>query len=91
MRSIRCNTRLLSSCFDFKEHIYTKVWQTSYMAAGSAGRHVVGFGALDLDVVWEVQSIKLLSIVFNILYRFYAIEFKGPRKGAEALCPKMLT
>ena len=43
---------------DLQENIYTKVKKTYYMSAGFAGRHVVGFGDLSIDVFLEVQDNK---------------------------------
>ena len=39
---------------DLQENIYTQVKKTYYMSAGFAGRHVVGFGDLSIDVFLEV-------------------------------------
>ena len=41
---------------DLKEHIYTKLQKTYYMSANFAGRHVVGFGDLSIDVFLGVQN-----------------------------------
>ena len=40
---------------DLQAHIYDKNKKTYYMSAGFAGRHVVGFGDLSIDVFLEVQ------------------------------------
>ena len=45
----------ISSIFDLKENIYTKVKKTYYMSAGFAARHVVVFGDLNVDMFLEVQ------------------------------------
>ena len=43
---------------DLQEHIYKKIKKTYYMSAGFAGRHVLGFGDLSIDVFLEVQNQK---------------------------------
>ena len=43
---------------DLQENIYKKVKKTYYMSAGFAGRHVVGFGDLNIDIFLEVQDKK---------------------------------
>ena len=45
----------ISFILDLQENIYKKVRKTYYMSAGFAGQHVVGFGALSVDVFLEVQ------------------------------------
>ena len=46
----------ISFSLDLKESIYKKVKNTYYMPAGFAGRHVVGFAGLSIDVFLEVQN-----------------------------------
>ena len=41
----------ISFILDFQENIYKQVKKTYYMSAGFAGRHVVGFGNLSIDVI----------------------------------------
>ena len=41
---------------DLQENIYNKIKKTYYMSAGFAGRHVVGFEDLSIDVFLGVQS-----------------------------------
>ena len=48
----------ISFILDFQENIYEKVKKTYYMSAGFAGRHVVGFPYLLIDVFLEVQDKK---------------------------------
>ena len=43
---------------DLQENIYKKVQKTYYMSAGVAGRHVVDFKDLSIDVFLEVQTRK---------------------------------
>ena len=45
-------------CFisDLQEHIYKQVWKTDYPSAGFAGRQVVGFWDLSIDIFLEVQN-----------------------------------
>ena len=54
-----------------KHLFYTKPKKTCYMSAGFAGRHVVGFGDLSIDVVLEVQKKRysqILYLIKNIAY-----------------------
>ena len=46
----------ISFILDLQENIYKKVKKTYYMSAGFAGRHVVGFGDLSIDIFLEVQN-----------------------------------
>ena len=48
----------ISLILDLPENIYTQVPETHYMSAGEAGRYVVGFLNLFIDVFLEVQDIK---------------------------------
>ena len=41
--------------FGFQENIYKQVEKTDYPSAGFAGRGVVGFGDLSIDIFLEVQ------------------------------------
>ena len=41
---------------DLQEDIYKQVKNTYYMSAGLAGRHVVDFEDLSIDVFLEVQN-----------------------------------
>ena len=41
---------------DFQGNIYTQVPKAHYISAGEAGRHVVGFLDLFIDVFLEVQN-----------------------------------
>ena len=50
---------------NLQENIYTQVPKTHYMAAGEAGRHVVGFEDLSIDVLLEVQN-KRYSLIFYV-------------------------
>ena len=47
-----------SSILDLQENIYKKVKKTYYRSAGFAGRHVVDFGDLNIDIFLEVQDKK---------------------------------
>ena len=44
--------------FTLQDNIYKKVKKTYYMSAGFAGRHVVDFGDLNIDIFLEVQDKK---------------------------------
>ena len=48
----------MSLILDLRENIYTQVFKTHYISAGEAGRHVVGFLDLFIDVFLEVQDKK---------------------------------
>ena len=48
----------MSFILDLQEHIYEKYKKTYYVSAGFAGKHVVGFGASNIDISLEVQSQK---------------------------------
>ena len=41
---------------DLQDNIYKQVQKTYYMSAGFAGRHVVNFGDLNIDMFLEVQD-----------------------------------
>ena len=41
---------------DLQENIYAQVKKTYYVSASFAGRHVVGFADLSIDVFLEVQK-----------------------------------
>ena len=41
---------------DLQENIYKQVKKTYYVSAGFAGRHVVYFGDLGIDIFLEVQN-----------------------------------
>ena len=43
------------------------------MSAGDAGRHVVGFGDLSIDVFLEVQNKKYSKILYLIDYIAYGL------------------
>ena len=43
---------------DLQESIYNKIKKTYYMSAGFAGRHVVDFEDLNIDIFLEVQDKK---------------------------------
>ena len=47
---------IVSLILNLQEHIYKQIKKTYYMSAGFAGRHVVGFGDLSIDVFLEVQN-----------------------------------
>ena len=47
---------MISFILDLQEHIYKKVKKTYYMSAGLAGRHVVDFGNLNIDIFLEAQD-----------------------------------
>ena len=53
---------------DLQETIYKKAKKTYYMSAGFAGRHVVGFEDLSIDVFLEVQNQRYSKILYLIGY-----------------------
>ena len=63
------------------------------MSAGEAGRHVVEFEDLNIDVFLEVQSKKYSSILYlvnYIAYGLHGIKYKLSRTSAENLFPYIL-
>jgi hypothetical protein len=46
---------------DLQENIYKNVKKADYISVGSAGRHVVGFGNLRIDVFVGVQNQNLVK------------------------------
>ena len=50
---VRCN---VSVYLYLQEAIHKQIKETYYMSAGFAGRHVVDFGALNVDMFLEVQD-----------------------------------
>ena len=63
----------ISFILDLQENIYTKVKKTYYMSAGFAGRHVVGFGDLNIDIILEVQNKGYSQILYLIGYIDYGL------------------
>ena len=51
-----------------QENVYIQVPNTSYMSAGEAGRHVVGFLDLFIDIFLEVQNKRYSQILYIIDY-----------------------
>ena len=51
---------------DLQENIYTQVPKTHYMSVGEAGRHVVGFLDLFIDVFLEIQNKRYSKILYLI-------------------------
>ena len=60
---------------DLQENIYKKVKKTYYMSAGFAGRHVVGFEDLSIDVFLEVQNKRYSQILYLIDYVVPGLHF----------------
>ena len=61
----------ISVILDLQENIYTQIPKTHYMSAGEAGRHVVGFLDLFIDVFLEVQIKRYSYILYLIDYIAY--------------------
>ena len=60
---------------DLQENIYKKIKKTYYMSAGFAGRHVVGFEDLSIDVFLEVQNKRYSQILYLIDYVVPGLHF----------------
>ena len=45
---------------DLQKYIYEQIMKTYYVSAGFAGRHVVGFRDLSIDIFLEVQNKKYI-------------------------------
>ena len=58
---------------DLQENIYKKIKKTYYMSAGFAGRHVVDFWDLNIDIFLEVQDNKYSLILYLIDYIAYGL------------------
>ena len=58
---------------DLQENIYKQIKKTYYMSAGFAGRHVVGFGDLSIDISLEVQNKRYSQILYLIDYIAYGL------------------
>ena len=54
-------------------HLHRLVKKTSYMSAGFAGRHVVNFEDLSIDVFLEVQDNKYSLTLYLIGYIAYGL------------------
>ena len=65
----------LSFILDLQEDIYKQVKKTYYMSAGFAGRHLVGFGDLNIDIFLEVQDKKYSQILHLIDYVVPGLHF----------------
>ena len=63
----------ISFILDLQENIYTQVPKTHYMSAGEAGRHVVGFLNLSIDVFLEVQKQTYSQRLYLIDYIAYGL------------------
>ena len=61
--------------WDLQENIYTKVKKTYYMSAGFAGRHVVDFGDLNIDISLEVQDKRYSQALYLIDYVVPGLHF----------------
>ena len=63
----------ISFISDLQENIYKKVKKTYYMSAGFAGRHVVDFWDLNIDIFLEVQDKRYSYILYLIGYIAYGL------------------
>ena len=53
---------LTTSCIlDLQEHIYRKVEKIDYPSAGFAGRRIVDFWDLSIDIFLEVQNQEIVK------------------------------
>ena len=63
----------MSFILDLQENTYKKVTKPYYMMAGFAGRHVVEFGDLNIDIFLEVQDKTYSWILYLIGYIAYGL------------------
>ena len=63
----------ISFILDLQENIYEKNKKTYYMSAGFAGRHVVGFGDLSIDVFLAVRNKRYSWILYLTDYIVYGL------------------
>ena len=79
---------------NLQENIYKTVNNTYYISAGFAGRHVVAFGDLSIDVFLEVQNEKYSQVLYLIDYIAYVLhllhKIKKSMIFAENLFPNIL-
>ena len=87
-----------SFILDLQENIYNKVKKIVYMSAGFAGRHVMGFEDLSIDVFLEVQNTKYSLILYLMDYIAYGLHlwytitiFKEICRKAMSLHPGLAT
>ena len=65
----------ISFLLDLQENIYKNVKKTYYMSAGFAGRHVLDFGDLNIDVFLEVQNKRHSELLYRIDYVVPGLHF----------------
>jgi hypothetical protein len=65
----------ISLISDLPENIYEQIMKTDCMLAGFAGRHVVCFGDLSIDVFLEIQNIIYIYIYIYVYIVKYCIWF----------------
>ena len=68
---------------DLKETIYKQIKKTYYMSASFAGRHVVGFGDLNINVFLEVQNRMrpTKGDRYQVWYRISTMAYRYQRNG----------
>ena len=60
---------------DLQENMYRNVQKTDYPSAGFAGRRIVGFGDLSIDIFVEVQNERYSRILYLIDYLVPGLHF----------------
>ena len=65
----------ISFISDLQSHIYETVKKSYYMSAGFAGRHVVDFGDLNIDILLQVQDKKYSQMLYLIDYVVPGLHF----------------
>ena len=69
-----------------QENIYNKVMKTYYMSARFAGRHVVGFRNLSIDMFLEVQDQRYSQTFYLIDYIAHGLHLSCKIKIFKKLC-----
>ena len=60
---------------DLQENIYTEVDNIHYPSAGFAGRRIVDFKDLNIDIFLEVHNQKYSEILYLIEYNAHGVHF----------------
>ena len=78
----------MSFTLDLQKNIYNKVKKAYYILAGFAGRHVVGFEHLSIDVFLEVQNRTYSQILYLIGYIVYGFHLWYKIHFVKEICRK---
>ncbi len=60
---------------DLQENIYKEVEKMDYPSAGFAGRRIVDFKDLSIDISLEIQNQKYSQILYLIEYIAHGVQF----------------